>query len=235
MKALRLKLYQETACYKKPHALKVSETYPLPPFATVKGMLHAVMGATSLIDMKLCIQGTHTGMINDYQTYYFFKSDTTPEFALTAAGLPGVKGEFNQITTMPIYRHLLYHVQLVIFVQAEETVLEQICESILASSAFISLGRHEDLVRVDGCDIVELEETDSCELTHSAFVPLPIASESDIYGMPYKLNWVYRIVKGVRVWDKIAVSFAEKDQTIVETEEFPLYIDDENHAVFFHH
>ena len=35
MKILKLKLFQETACYKKPFAFKVAETYPLPPYSTV--------------------------------------------------------------------------------------------------------------------------------------------------------------------------------------------------------
>ncbi|REJ22523.1 CRISPR-associated protein Cas5, partial [Caldibacillus debilis] len=30
MKALRIKAFQETACYTKPFANKVTETYPLP-------------------------------------------------------------------------------------------------------------------------------------------------------------------------------------------------------------
>lgn len=35
MKVLKLKLFQETACYKKPFAFKVAETYPLPPYSTI--------------------------------------------------------------------------------------------------------------------------------------------------------------------------------------------------------
>lgn len=35
MKILRLKLFQESACYKKPFAFKVAETYPLPPYSTI--------------------------------------------------------------------------------------------------------------------------------------------------------------------------------------------------------
>lgn len=232
MKALRLKLYQETACYKKPHALKVSETYPLPPFATVKGMLHAALGATSLIDMKLCIQGIYDCIINDYQTHYFFKKDTTPEFALTADGLPGVRRELKDITTMPIYRHLLYDVQLVVFVQAEEEVLKQLRDALMKSASFISLGRHEDLVRIDECVIVEIEETNSCELTHHAFVPAAFLGRR-LKGMPYKLNWVYRIVNGVRVWDKIRADYIEKGATIKSGTNSRVFRDEDGHAVFF--
>ncbi len=59
MAVLRLKLFQETACYKKPLAFKVSETYPLPPYSTVKGMLHALVDATEFIPMRISVQGTY--------------------------------------------------------------------------------------------------------------------------------------------------------------------------------
>ena len=58
MKALRIKAYQETACYKRPFANKVTETYPLPPYSTVKGMLHAVMAAKEcrVIQRKMALK-----------------------------------------------------------------------------------------------------------------------------------------------------------------------------------
>lgn len=45
MKYLKMKLFQETACYKKPFAFKVAETYPLPPYSTVIGMFHKILVA----------------------------------------------------------------------------------------------------------------------------------------------------------------------------------------------
>lgn len=231
MKVLRLKLYQETACYKKPHALKVSETYPLPPFATVKGMLHALLDANELIPMKLCIQGEYETLVHDYQTHYFFKSNKTEEFPLTVDGLNVVR-DLKDITTMPIYRHLLYGVQLCIFVQAEMDVLEKLQLAFFNCDKHLSLGRWEDLLRVDACEIVDVEQTDEVKLKYNAFVPNEFL-EDDIASMPYRLNWTYRIIKGVRVWDKIAVGYVEKGISL-EAEDEPLYVDDEETPVFFH-
>ena len=39
-KAVRLKLYQSMANYKKPTSFQLKETYPLPPYSTVIGMVH---------------------------------------------------------------------------------------------------------------------------------------------------------------------------------------------------
>lgn len=73
MKLLRLKFFQETACYQKPFAYKVGETYPLAPFSTVKGMLHAVLDAKEYIPMNLSIQGQSETMLIDYQKSIFIR------------------------------------------------------------------------------------------------------------------------------------------------------------------
>lgn len=229
MKALRLKLYQQTACYKKPFAFKVSETYPLPPYSTVKGMLHAVLEATSLIPMKISIQGKYDTLATDYQTHYFFKKDTTKEFALTLDGL-GIERDMEDITTMPIYMHMLYDVVLVIHVQAEEAVLSELERKINSGTTHLSLGRWEDLVRVDECEIVELRECeDEPLLKYNAFVPLKMLNDETHF--PYKLNWTYRIVKGVRVWEKIHAGYVLMGEPIEEFEE--LKIDSKGDLIFF--
>ncbi|WP_128894067.1 type I-B CRISPR-associated protein Cas5b [Longirhabdus pacifica] len=216
MRALRLKLYQQTACYKKPFAFKVSETYPLPPHSTVKGMLHAVLQATSLIPkMRISIQGRYDTMATDYQTHYFFKKNKTKEFALTADGL-GVDREYVDITTMPIYMHMLYDVQLLIHVTADESVLEQLHYTLTNQTIHLSLGRWEDLVRLDECELVTLtslaERKDEPTLKYNAYVPRDIIEDETYF--PYQLNWTYRIVKGVRVWDKLSVGYMTAGEVI---------------------
>lgn len=205
MKALRLELYQQTACYKKPFAFKVSETYPLPPYSTVKGMLHAVMGANSLIPMKISVQGKYDSLVTDYQTHYFFKNDHTKEFALIFDGL-GFEFNLADVTTMPIYVHMLYDIELLIHVQAEDEILMDLERNIKTNTTHLSLGRWEDLVRIDRCEIVELRDCeDEPVLKYNAYVPMKIITDETYY--PYKLNWTYRMIQGVRVWNKINVGY----------------------------
>lgn len=75
MKILKLKLFQETACYKKPFAFKVGETYPLPPYSTIIGMFHKILGAASgeYFPMNISIQGNYESIFNNYQTLRMFK------------------------------------------------------------------------------------------------------------------------------------------------------------------
>ncbi|NME99401.1 type I-B CRISPR-associated protein Cas5b [Aneurinibacillus aneurinilyticus] len=229
MKALRLMLYQQTACYKKPFAFKVAETYPLPPHSTVKGMLHALLGATSLIPMRISVQGGYDTIMTDYQTHYFFKSNKTAEFMLTADGL-GIERGLKEVTTMPIYSHMLYDVYLLLHVQAEDEVLEQIYHQFNNNMTHLSLGRWEDLVRVDECKLVELHTyEEECVLKYNAYVPKKLLGDAPHF--PYKLNWTYRIIQGVRVWDKLNVGYVQAGSPLVQ--EDGIWIDDHKDYVFF--
>lgn len=230
MKALKLKLFQETACYKKPYAFKVSETYPLPPYSTLKGMFHSILNATEFIPMKISIQGDYETLINDYQTHYFFKKDNTKEFPLTTHGL-GIDYDMQDITTMPIYMHLLFNVNLIVHVQAEENILSELNDKINnGNTTFLSLGRWEDLVRIDSCELVELSECkEEPILKYNAFVPIKHLDLENYF--PYNLNWKYEIINGVRVWEKIKVGYIQKNVAIENIDE--LYVDEDDELVFF--
>jgi len=114
MKVLRIKVFQETACYTKPFANKVAETYPLPPYSTVKGLIHAILDVDGLIPFSLSIQGDFESQIIDYRTMYFVKKR---QFAIPIVldGLLTKTQEYSTkvMTSMPLYTHLLYNIQLV--------------------------------------------------------------------------------------------------------------------------
>lgn len=229
MKALRLKLYQETACYKKPFAFKVAETYPLPPHSTVKGMLHALLEAKELIPMRISIQGRSDALLNDYQTHYFFKKANTNEFALILDGLE-MERAYQDITTMPIYSHMLYHVELLIHVHADEAILEEIVKRLECNPTHLSLGRWEDLVRLDEYEIVNIvqAEDDLEDLPYDAYIPEQAIGDTPYF--PYQLNWTYRVVQGVRVWDKLRVGYVNAGSHLAAADH--LYVDAVGHPVF---
>lgn len=217
MKVLRLRLFQQTACYKKPFAFKVSETYPLPPHSTVKGMLHAILEADSFIKMKISIQGNYETMASDYQTHYFFKTKNTNEFPLTIDGL-GYERELENITTMPIYMHMLFNVELLIHVQAEEEILNKLHDRITSFDIHLSLGRWEDLVRIDECELVDVTECkDEPIIKYNAYVPERAISFENHF--PYKLNWKYEVINGVRVWEKLSVGYMQAGEPIENYEQ----------------
>ncbi len=229
METLRLDLYQQTACYKKPFAFKVAETYPLPPYSTVKGMLHHLMDADKFYDMKISVQGTYDTVLDSYETHYFFKKKKTEEFVISTDGLE-TPLEFKDITSMPIYGHMLFSVNLIIHVQASVDVINKIINGISNASEHISLGRREDLVRIDKCEVVKLKEIeDEPFLSNNAYIPLKYLSNEPYF--PYRLNWKYEVVKNARIWEKIHVGYVRKGTPIAKFQNFQM--DDYGDLVFF--
>lgn len=62
MRALRIKLRQSSANYRREETVDNKMTYPLPPYSTVIGALHKACGSTEYMPMQLSIQGDYGGM-----------------------------------------------------------------------------------------------------------------------------------------------------------------------------
>jgi len=217
MKALRIKAFQETACYTRPFANKVTETYPLPPYSTVKGMIHTAINATELIPFSLSIQGDYETMIVDYRKTYFVKKSTV-NMPIIFDGLAVEIPSLPDMTSMPLYTHMLYNVKLVFHIKATEKILQEMMASFQRLETHLALGRHEDLLRIDEVKMVDLSELDlftGKELKHSMYIPTSKVVEDEIStGIPYLLNWTYKIKHGIREWDKIPTLYYPKDQFI---------------------
>lgn len=226
MEVLRIKCFQETACYTKPFATKVTETYPLPPYSTVKGMIHSVLGANELVPFQLSVQGKYQSRMIDYRKTYMVKKK---EFAMPIIldGLSSVLPSYdaNIMTSMPLYTHMLYNVELVFHVKAEKEILKQIYKSFQYNEQHLSLGRFEDLVRIDDIDYVDIEEAEEVFLVNSIYIPRSYL-EKNIGGIPYRLNWVYQIKNGIREWTKIPVIYVERNRSlIIDDFRLPLLVD----------
>jgi len=59
-KAIRIKCSQQLANYRKPTSFLIKESYPLPPYSTVIGMIHVACGFTEYHPMDISIQGKHS-------------------------------------------------------------------------------------------------------------------------------------------------------------------------------
>lgn len=209
MKVLKLKLFQETACYKKPFAIKITETYPLPPYSTVSGLIHKVLGATEYIPLKISIQGSYESIFNNYQTTYFYKKDT--------------------ITSMPMNSHMLLNVNLIIHIGAEEEVLKEIYDKLINFDEYLSLGRKEDLLRIDDMYFTEVEEFDidedneeEYELTEfkikrPIYIPKEKLEDKYVSGISYRLNNYYTndtTKDKKRIWNKVDTYYVESGKNI---------------------
>lgn len=237
MKALRIKAFQETACYTRPFANKVTETYPLPPYSTVKGMLHRVLDAEELIPFSLSIQGDYETLIVDYRKTYFVKKNTV-NMPIIFDGLAVETPTFTDMTSMPLYTHMLYNIDLVFHITAQNSILEELLLKFHQLDNHASLGRHEDLLRMDEIKMVDLEELDlfaGAELKHSMYIPTSKIDETELStGIPYVLNWTYEVKNGIRDWHKIPVLYFENGKLINDDlMNDTVYIDDEGYVVIW--
>ncbi|WP_339288767.1 type I-B CRISPR-associated protein Cas5b [Ureibacillus sp. FSL K6-0786] len=216
MKLLRLKLFQETACFLKPFAYKVGETYPLAPFSTVKGMLHAVLGATEYIPMNISIQGQSESFMIDYQRKFMYKKAEVPPI-VTTDGLPEAPLPDSKLyTTMPMYQHLLFNVEHVIHVDAEETILNELYNKFHQLSTTISMGRWEDIVRIDEVRFVEADYQKMKSVKYNQYVP---KTEEKVFfnlsnSVYFRLPRKYEINNGIRNWDYVVALYVSKDKKI---------------------
>ena len=202
MKILKLKLYQETACYKKPFATKVAETYPLPPYSTIIGMFHKILQAQpgEYFPMNISVQGSYEGIFINYQNLRMYKRK-------------------DKVTSMPRNVHQLLDVNLIIHAQAEDKIIEKIYQNIINGTETFTLGRNEDIVRIDAIKILEnVNEVEEPDIKESAYIPEWI--DNEVAGINYRLNTTYKIQEDIRKWNKVNVKYVEKytNRSLVGTE-----------------
>jgi CRISPR-associated protein Cas5t len=251
MKAIRLIIEQELVNYKIPTSFQLKETYPLPPYSTVIGMIHSMCGFTSYHSMAISIQGKYHSKTNDLYTRYEFKPGMTfdkERHQLETNGFGIGKGvaTVECLTAVELMVHII---------PEDDSMISTLEKGIRYPLEYPSLGRREDLAIIKSLEIVELEAIvlkSDLELTkgYSAYIPEKLYQsekykvESDdasvgdkASGTYYVLNKEYELVnKGTdkkpkifRQWKRVKVLYASK---ITAYEEEGVIVDQDNNLVF---
>ena len=76
MKALRIKLHQASANYRKEETAENKMTYPLPPISTITGALHSICGYREYHEMNVSIQGRFASMHREAYVDHCFLNST---------------------------------------------------------------------------------------------------------------------------------------------------------------
>lgn len=249
MKAIRLKIFQNLVNYKLPTSFQLKETYPLPPYSTVIGMVHNACEFTEYIPMKVSVQGKYHSKVNDLMTRYEFKPGMNFDKSRHQLNVDGF-GIGRGVSTV----ELLSEVELLIHIVPEnQELVEEICEKLTYPHEYLSLGRREDLIvfgelpKIVEVEETELEEDLSIKNSYSAYIPIEILKEEavkigskegvKISGTVYKLTKDYEIKnygtakspKNFRVWNKIKVVYGSD---ITGLEEENVYVDEDKNLVF---
>ena len=201
-RAIRVKCFQNLVNYKKPSSFIIKETFPLPPYSTVLGMIHAACGYTEFHPMKLCIQGTNSGTVSELYTRYSFSAGTKYEEGRHQICVEDGEryGIFRGIANV----ELVCDNDMVIHVIPEEDDFEKVYNSLKYPPRYLSLGRYEDLLDIERVDIVNIHQEDEVETKRDMYIPVSYGIElGDRRGTIYNLTKEYEITKqGLRRWKK---------------------------------
>lgn len=227
MKAIRLILYQDMVNYKYPNSFQLKESYPLPPYSSVIGMVHQLCKYVEYVPMKVSIQGKYVSKTNDLYTMYEYSNGTTYE-----KGRHQINAGGCGINRGVGYVELLSQVQLMIHIIPEDQMkIEEIKKAFESPWEYPSLGRREDLVVIEEVKIVELEVREKNEnimdASWYAYIPLSLIDEYnglggrvtnssvEVRGTRYCLNKRYELLDcGRKNNPKIIRNWVEKVDVI---------------------
>ncbi len=225
MKAIKLIARQTLASYRKPSSMQIKESYPLPPYSTVIGMIHNACGFLEYVDMGISIQGSYHSKVNELYTRYEFKPGFYDK-KRHSIEITSKEGKSTGLTVGPANVELLTKVELIIhIVPKQEEKRQEIYEGLKKPKEYLSLGRREDLLVIEKIEEVEVEEImlqKDCKLKQDAYVPLDCINtqqngDSDDISTIYKLNKKYGVhpKTNIRFWEEqILARYFSKESTI---------------------
>src|SRR5664280_3636839 len=223
MKALKISMYQSMAAFKKPNIDRVGETYPLPPFATIKGFLHAMLNADTLINFKIAIAGTSEGSVFDIQTYQ--------KISESKGGRNVNKVNNGYLNKEAMEKTMLSDLNLEVYVKADGATLERLKIALEEPTRYPSLGRYEDLVLLKQVKFVNLRKVkdtwNGIPINIPCYVPLTVARSSGLHGIKYALKTTYEVKDNLRAWKTTEVIYVTNGRMKQE-----VYVD-KTEPVFF--
>lgn len=245
MKAIKLFLRQEMANYKKPSSFQLKETYPLPPYSTIIGMVHSLCDYKEYKPMDISVQGKYVSKTNDLFTRYEFKN--AMKYDKTRHNIK--VGDYGVSRGIGI-TELLIDVELLIHIVPEnQELVEEIYTAFKYPREYPSLGRREDLVVIDDVSIVEIKEIEleddkPIRKGYSSYLPFDEFNDIKRSGIVSRINkqnrgTMYRLTKNYelinygtknspkifRNWNKVKVIYCSE---ILLVEDTKVYSDNDD-------
>lgn len=241
MEVIRLKLYQNMVNYRIPNSFQLKESYPLPPPSTVIGMVHRLSKFEEYHPMDVSIQGKYHSKVNDLATIYEFGNQY---FEKNRHQLK--VDDYYGVTRGVGTTELLVDVELLIHIRLDEDIRDRVYEALKFPYEYPSLGRREDLARIDEIELVKIrrELGDKIKKTnYKRYIALEDIEKlnrsfetvrSRQPGSKYKLNKNYELVdfgggRIYRKWNRVeSIYISEPSRAINEFQ-----VDEYDDLVFF--
>ena len=219
-KAIRIKCKQELVNFKKPTSLLIKETYPLPPYSTIIGMIHNACSFKKYHEMQISVQGKIGSHVSDLYTRYAFNQNTKYESASHNIWFELDNIRYGIVKGIA-YSELISELELIIHIIPNDEDFEIVYQGLKFPEFYLSLGRHEDLLNIEEIAIVDLIETEEINLKFDQYVPVEYIKNIDfgtLAATQYILPKEYIIKKsGKRVWiNKIAVKLIPEGSMVRE-------------------
>ncbi len=209
-RGIRILAHQDMVSYRRVGALAYRETYPLPPYSTVIGMVHAACGFTSYHPMDVSVQGHVFSTVCDMSTHYNLNQQMKYDASRHQVQVTTKDGSSYGVNRGTMNTELLTDVHLLLHIVPEKEDFDRVLEGLKNPKHFLSLGRYEDLLRIDRVEetditpIVLEEDEDSLPQTnlYQGYVPLDAIQKGIAQGTHYLLNKSFTIENGFRRWTK---------------------------------
>lgn len=215
MKAVLIEGYMEIAHFSMPGWCgKRERTYPLPPFSTVIGMVHNLCKWKKYHEMDISVAGK--GIYNESVEMRWkggaYASRETEEFRKRFPVRVKDKNGFTGWVEVPVNVDFINDLTFRLHIAPkQEEDLNAIYKNVTFPQIYPSLGKHEDIIRIDNTEIVEIiaEEKE-------------IQLDLDMYcqdvkhnGTYYNIHKDYEIIKNRRVFNDKRVIVLSAGQKVV--------------------
>lgn len=109
--------------------------------------------------------------------------------------------KYKSLVIIPRHYEVLYNVELVLHIKADDDVLNKIAENIYNIK---SIGRSEDFVNIEEWSFVELKEESEKELKddYLMYLDYETAKKNKLMGTMYSLTKNYTVKKSKRIFEK---------------------------------
>jgi len=218
-RAIRIKSRQALSNFRKPASFLIKETYPLPPYSTIIGMVHTACDFErgSYHQMEVSVQGVANSTISDLYTRYSFNAGASYEADRHQIQIKGESknyGVFKGVANI----ELICELELIIHIKPTDNDFEAVLNGLRNPKRYPALGRHEDLLDIFEVKDVSIEKQREVYTKYDIYVPLKCFKNSDadanvldkaecrqeglpdgLTGTLYSLNKEF-IIKDIRVW-----------------------------------
>lgn len=234
MKAVRVKAFQPYAVYSDPLFKAISISLPLPPPSTVIGFVHTMCGWGEYHDMDVSIAGKSSGCLlepewnNMYFGGYHFSNVSDDSKKRWKYILPTNRGYVGW-TSSPHKTYPVVDMELVFhFIPSDQDETEYILSCLESPPVYPSLGRFEDLLRIDDVSITNVSEGDRF-VSFNMAAYMPADYDENYSGTVFLLNKKYEIINGRRFFEKKRCGLCEGNlSSVIRCK----YIDDDDNPVF---